>query len=69
MSLDTPSIREDEDVAVTKLRSIRIDDDLWKLAVVVTKRRRETVSGVIKRLLAEYVERHATDSDREQVRR
>jgi hypothetical protein len=51
-------------VTVSKIRNIRIDDPLWRLAGVVTKRRRETISGVIKRLLAEYVEEHATDADR-----
>jgi negative regulator of replication initiation len=51
-------------MTVSKVRNIRVDDPLWRLAAVVTKRRRETISGVVKRLLAEYVEQHATDEDR-----
>jgi hypothetical protein len=69
MSADTSSVRQDGDVAASKIRNIRIDDALWKLAGVVTKRRRETISGVIKRLLAEYVEEHATDADRAEAER
>lgn len=64
MTTDTSSVRQDEDVSASKIRNIRIDDALWRLAGIVTKRRRETISGVIKRLLAEYVEQHATDEDR-----
>lgn len=69
MTADTSSVRQDGDVAVSKIRNIRIDAALWRLAGVVTKRRRETVSGVIKRLLAEYVEEHATDEDRAEAER
>jgi hypothetical protein len=64
MTTDTSSVRQDESVAVSKVRNIRVDDALWRLAGIVTRRRRETISGVIKRLLAEYVEQHATDDDR-----
>jgi hypothetical protein len=55
-------------MASSKIRNIRIDDDLWKLAGIVTKRRRETISGAIKRLLAEYIDQHATDEDRAAAR-
>lgn len=67
MRTDTTSIRENEDVAVTNLRTLRIDDELWALASIITKRRRETASGVMKRQLAEYVEEHATEEDRRQA--
>jgi hypothetical protein len=69
MTTDTSSVRQDGNVAVSKIRNIRIDDPLWRLAGAVTKRRRETISGVIKRLLAEYVEQHATDEDRAEAER
>lgn len=68
MTADTSSVRKDGPVAVSKIRNIRIDEGLWRLALIVTRRRRETVSGVIKRLLAEYVDQHATDEDRAAAR-
>lgn len=42
----------------TEVRNFRVDEELWRLARVVTKRRRETISGVVRRALVEYVERH-----------
>jgi hypothetical protein len=69
MTTDTSSVRQNEDVAASKIRNIRVDEDLWRLAGVVTKRRRETISGVIKRLLAEYIDQHATDDDRSEAQR
>jgi hypothetical protein len=69
MSADTSQVQENQGVPVTKLRNVRVDDALWRLAGVVTKRRRETISGVIKRLLAEYVDQHATDEDRAEAGR
>lgn len=65
MTTDTSSVRQDGGVAISKIRNVRVDDELWRLAGVVAKRRRETVSGVMKRLLAEYVEEHASQEDRE----
>ncbi len=43
-------------VAETKVRTVRVDDELWQAAQAKAKRRRETVATVIKRALLEYVE-------------
>ena len=43
----------------TPLRSVRIPDDLWQLALEVAEKNGETVSDVIRRALVEYV---TTDS-------
>lgn len=43
-------------VSETKIRTVRIDDELWQAAQEKAKRRRETVAAVIKRALVEYVE-------------
>jgi predicted transcriptional regulator len=43
-------------VAETKVRTVRVDDELWEAAQAKAKRRRETVAAVIKRALLEYVE-------------
>ncbi len=40
----------------TKVRTVRVDDELWKMAQEKAKRRRETVAAVLKRALVEYVE-------------
>lgn len=56
MSSDTASIRENEGVAVTKLRNFRVDDELWTAAQTKAARRRESVSDVIRRALLAYVE-------------
>ena len=39
----------------TPLRSVRIPDDLWQLALEVAEKNGETVSDVIRRALVEYV--------------
>lgn len=64
MRTDTALVGEDQRVAESKVRTLRVDDDLWTLAAVVTARKRDTNSGVMKRGLAEYVEEHATEEDR-----
>ena len=43
-------------MAETKVRTVRVDDELWAAAQAKAKRRRETVAAVIKRALVEYVE-------------
>ena len=43
-------------VAETKVRTVRVDDELWNAAQEKAKRRRETVAAVIKRALLAYVE-------------
>jgi hypothetical protein len=58
MSSVTASIRDNEDVPVTKLRNLRVDEDLWVEAQRIAKERRETLSAVMKRALVEYVEKH-----------
>jgi len=58
MKTDTPLVQQNETVPVTKLRNIRVDDDLWQRAQVIAKERRETLSAVLKRALVEYVERY-----------
>lgn len=58
MPSDTARVRDTEDVPVTKLRNIRVDDRLWEEAKRIASERRETLSAIIKRALVEYVERH-----------
>jgi predicted transcriptional regulator len=63
MPLDTASVQQNEDVPVTKLRNVRVDDRLWAQAKRIAASRRETLSAVIKRALVEYVERHGEKVD------
>lgn len=56
MPTDTCESREDQRVPETKVRTVRIDDELWQAAQEKAKRRRETVAAVIKRALLAYVE-------------
>jgi len=58
MPPDTALVQENEEVPVTKLRNIRVDQGLWDEAKRIATERRETLSAVIKRALVEYVERH-----------
>ena len=58
MQTDTPQVQQNESVPVTKLRNVRVDDDLWRDAKKIAADRRETLSAVIKRALVEYVEKH-----------
>lgn len=43
-------------VPETRVRTVRVDDELWHAAQAKAKRRRETVAAVLKRALVEYVE-------------
>jgi predicted transcriptional regulator len=57
MALTTqPPMEDTSPVAETKVRTVRVDDELWKKAQEKAKRRRETVAAVIKRALLAYVE-------------
>lgn len=56
MPTDTRPAGEDRDVPETKVRTVRVDDELWAAAQAKAKRRRETVAAVIKRALLAYVE-------------
>jgi predicted transcriptional regulator len=58
MPSDTTRVQDNEDVPVTKLRNVRVDDKLWAEAKRIASERRETLSAVVKRALVEYVERH-----------
>lgn len=69
MPPDTASIRDTENVPVTKLRNLRVDNYLWTLAGLVAKRRRETVSQILKSALVVYTERYATDDERARAAR
>lgn len=67
-SVDIPSdtwwVRHTCGMAVTKLRNLRVDDDLWAEAQRIAADRRETLSAVMKRALVEYVEQHGGDVTR-----
>lgn len=58
MPTDTSRVQQNEDVPVTKLRNVRVDERLWNEAKRIATERRETLSAIIKRALVEYVERH-----------
>lgn len=64
MASDTASVRQNVDVA-TKLRNIRVDERLWAEAMRIAKRRRETLSHVVKAALVEYVLTHGGKLDDE----
>lgn len=64
MSSDTARVQHNGDVPVTKLRNIRVDDDLWTEAMRIAGERRETLSAVLKRALVEYVEQHGGNVSR-----
>lgn len=55
MSPDTSLVQQNEPVAVTKLRNIRVDDALWLEAQKIAAENRETLSAVLKRALVDYV--------------
>lgn len=40
----------------TKVRHVRIDDELWNAALAKAERKRETVSDVMRRALVAYVD-------------
>lgn len=58
MPPDTASVQHNEDMPVTKLRNVRVDERLWDEAKRIAGERRETLSAIIKRALVEYVEKH-----------
>lgn len=43
-------------VANTKVRGVRVDDELWEAALAKAKDRRESVADVIRRALLAYTE-------------
>jgi predicted HicB family RNase H-like nuclease len=43
-------------VTATKIRHVRVDDELWEAAQTKAKDRRESVADVIRRALLAYVE-------------
>jgi predicted HicB family RNase H-like nuclease len=43
-------------VATTKIRGVRIDDELWEAAQEKAAKRRESVADVIRRALLDYIE-------------
>lgn len=43
-------------VAETKVRGVRVDDELWEKALTKAQERRESVADVIRRALLAYVE-------------
>lgn len=47
---------QNPDVVETKVRHVRIDNELWEAAQAEAKYRRESVAAVIKRALVAYVE-------------
>lgn len=67
MSAETARVQHNGTVPITKLRNVRVDENLWTLAGLVAKRRRETISQVIKSALVAYTEEHATDDERKQA--
>ena len=48
--------RHTDAVPVTKIRTVRVDDELWEAAQEKAKRRRESVADVIRRALLAYIE-------------
>lgn len=42
----------------TRLRNVRVADDLWERAKVVAERREESLSDVMRAALERYVKRH-----------
>ena len=58
MRTDTPERVQTSSMPETKVRTVRVDDDLWAEAQRIASDRRETLSAVMKRALVEYVERH-----------
>ena len=45
-------------VPETKVRTLRVDDELWAEAQRIANDRRETLTAILKRALVEYVEQH-----------
>jgi antitoxin component of RelBE/YafQ-DinJ toxin-antitoxin module len=51
-------------MANTRLRSMRIPDEVWDLAAQVAAERGETVTDVVRRALVEYGQRNRKTSNR-----
>lgn len=47
-------MRQTDPVAVTKIRTVRVDDALWTAAQEIASERRESVADVIRRALLAY---------------
>ena len=45
-----------DQVAETRVRTVRVDDKLWETAQEVAKQRRESVADVLRRALVDYCE-------------
>ena len=60
---DTSLVQNDL-MAVTKLRNLRVDEKLWSEAKRIADERRETLSAVMKRALVEYVEQYGGSVER-----
>jgi predicted transcriptional regulator len=58
MTAQTEAIRKDAGVPETPVRTLRVDDELWKDCQKIAAERRETLSAVLKRALVEYREQH-----------
>jgi antitoxin component of RelBE/YafQ-DinJ toxin-antitoxin module len=48
-------------MAETKIRGVRIDDDLWEAAQAVARQRRESVADAVRRGLLAYVKAAGRD--------
>ena len=49
-------VNETHGMPETKVRTVRVDDELWEAAQAKAKRRREAVADVIRRALLAYIE-------------
>ena len=54
--MSATQMRDDAQVPETKVRTVRVDDELWEAAQAKAKRRRESVADVIRRALLAYIE-------------
>lgn len=52
-------MQQTKPVPETKIRTVRVDDELWQDAQKVAKARRESVADVIRRALLAYVKEGA----------
>lgn len=58
MTTGAAPIRKDESVPETRVRTVRVDDELWEDCQRIAAERRETLSAVMKRALVEYRDEH-----------
>jgi negative regulator of replication initiation len=52
---DTAPAREDQKVPVTKIRTLRVDDELWKSTQDVAADQGEAVADFLRRALRAYI--------------